>query len=61
MSIVNLIVSYLRQPSTWAGASILVAMGAMAGISAEGVELIGSAVIALIAVVEFFRNEKKTN
>ena len=56
MSIVNLIINYLRQPSTYAG-GILVAIAATFGISADGVELIGAAFVAIIGLVEFFRNK----
>ena len=54
----NKILSHLKQPSTFRGLAVL---GGLAGLSLspQHREAIGSAVAAVIALVEIFRNEKK--
>jgi hypothetical protein len=54
----NKILSHLKQPSTFRGLAVL---GGLAGLSLspQHWEAIGSAVAAVIALVEIFRNEKK--
>jgi hypothetical protein len=54
----NKILSHLKQPSTFRGLAVL---GGLAGLSLspQHWESIGSAVAAVIALVEIFRNEKK--
>jgi len=53
----NKILSHLKQPSTFRGLAVL---GGVAGLSLspQHWEAIGSAVAAVIALVEIFRNEK---
>jgi hypothetical protein len=53
----NNILSHLKQPSTFRGLAVL---GGLAGLSLspQHWEAIGSAVAAVIALVEIFRNEK---
>jgi len=53
----NKILSHLKQPSTFRGLAVL---GGLAGLSLspQHWESIGSAVAAVIALVEIFRNEK---
>jgi hypothetical protein len=53
----NKILSHLKQPSTFRGLAVL---GGLAGLSLspQHWEAIGSAVAAVIALVEIFRNEK---
>ena len=54
----NKILSHLKQPSTFRGLAVL---GGLAGLSLspQHWEAIGSAVAAIIAAIEIFRNEKK--
>ena len=54
----NKILSHLQQPSTFRGLAVL---GGLAGLSLspQHWESIGSAVAAVIALIEIFRNEKK--
>jgi hypothetical protein len=57
MKIFETVISYLKQPSTWRG---IVAILTAAGIALEPaqVEAITVAGVALIGVIEVFRNEK---
>jgi hypothetical protein len=54
----NKFLSHLKQPSTFRGLAVL---GGLAGLSLspQHWESIGSAVAAVIALVEIFRNERK--
>jgi hypothetical protein len=54
----NKFLSHLKQPSTFRGLAVL---GGLAGLSLspQHWEAIGSAVAAVIALVEIFRNERK--
>jgi hypothetical protein len=54
----NKFLSHLKQPSTFRGLAVL---GGLAGLtlSPQHWEAIGSAVAAVIALVEIFRNEEK--
>jgi len=54
----NKILSHLKQPSTFRGLAVL---GGLAGLSLspQHWESIGTAVAAIIALIEIFRNERK--
>ena len=52
----SLIINYLKQPSTYAG-GLLIALGATFGISSEGIQILGAAIVGIIGAVEFFRNK----
>lgn len=54
----NKFLSHLKQPSTFRGLAVL---GGLAGLSLSPAhwEAIGSAVAAIIAAIEIFRNERK--
>jgi CDP-diglyceride synthetase len=53
----NDLLTRLKQRSTWAGLATVLALAGLV-ISPEQWEAISTAVIALIAVYEIFRNEK---
>ncbi|MFZ9960267.1 MAG: hypothetical protein ACO3GP_07735 [Candidatus Limnocylindrus sp.] len=54
----NKFISHLKQPSTFRGLAVL---GGLAGLSLSPAhwEAIGSAVAAIIAAIEIFRDERK--
>ncbi len=54
----NKFISHLKQPSTFRGLAVL---GGLAGLSLspQHWEAIGSAVAAIIAAIEIFRDERK--
>ena len=54
----NKVLAHLKQPSTFRGLAVL---GGLAGLSLSPAhwEAIGSAVAALIALIEVFRDERK--
>lgn len=52
--------NHLKQISSFTGLGSLLGLGMIFGVPEQGVQLVGAAIVAVLNLFDFFRNEKKS-